>query len=69
MKEKEQENDDMDWQMKDAKNDAEDFEGINKEEYDRLFSELSEEDKKEFLGKKLYWIEGIWINPDGSIEE
>lgn len=39
---------------------------IAKEEYDRLFSELSEEDKKEFLGKNLYWVEGIYIRPDGT---
>lgn len=66
---KEQKKDDIDWDMIDAKNDANDLEGINKDEYDRLFSELSEEDKKEFLGKKLYWVEGIWINPDGTTEK
>ena len=34
------------WEMHDARNDARNFEGACQEEYDRLFSELSEEDKK-----------------------
>lgn len=58
-----------DWDIENAKTDAEDSQGICKEEYDRIFSELSEIEQKERLGEKLYWVDGIWIYPDGTTED
>jgi len=40
----------------------------NKTLYELIFADMTEEDQKEFAGKPLFWNNGIWVYPDGTIK-
>jgi hypothetical protein len=55
----------VDLDLQDAKENAADINGVMKEQYDLLFSELTPIEKKAKAGKPLAWVEGIIIYPNG----
>lgn len=47
-----------------------DFVWCAQEEYKRIYEELSPEDKEEHTpGEALYWVDHIWVFPDGTLED
>lgn len=36
--------------------------------YELMFEDMTEQDQKENLGKPLFWNEGRWLYPDGTVK-